>query len=175
MPARMCRFARFTLLIAGVCMVVEGAERPGPVYTDATGAATTTLQVGSTPGPIIVGSSCGELSAQDLFRPLFVVQSAEPDFTSVGQYRVPIRFAQHVINSGEAYLHHLGERVQDNCGLDMVEAEPQNCVAGEWCLQRPQHNRSDQHERLTGATSSKQHRVSGAAGYYRHGLLLLCG
>lgn len=36
----------------------------GPVYTDTTGMATTTLQVGSTPGPIIVGSSCGELSAQ---------------------------------------------------------------------------------------------------------------
>ena len=36
----------------------------GPVFTDVLGMATTTLQVGSTPGPIIVGSSCGELSAQ---------------------------------------------------------------------------------------------------------------
>lgn len=45
MPARMCRFARFTLLIAGVCMVLEGAERPGPVYTDAAyGGETVSLE-----------------------------------------------------------------------------------------------------------------------------------
>ena len=42
----------------------DASVYPGPVYTDATGAATTTLQVGSTPGPIIVGSNCGELSSQ---------------------------------------------------------------------------------------------------------------
>jgi hypothetical protein len=42
----------------------DASVHPGPVYTDATGTATTTLQVGSTPGPIIIGSTCGELSAQ---------------------------------------------------------------------------------------------------------------
>jgi hypothetical protein len=42
----------------------DASVYPGPVLTDLTGVATTSLQVGSTAGPIIVGASCGELSAQ---------------------------------------------------------------------------------------------------------------
>lgn len=36
---------------------------PGPVNTDANGVATTSLDVGSTSGTILVGSTCGEFSA----------------------------------------------------------------------------------------------------------------
>lgn len=42
----------------------DASVATGPVYTDATGAATAALQVGSTAGPVIVGCSCGELTAQ---------------------------------------------------------------------------------------------------------------
>ena len=42
----------------------DASVYPGPAYTDLTGVATTTLSVGSTPGPIIVDANCGDLSAQ---------------------------------------------------------------------------------------------------------------
>jgi len=42
----------------------DAAVYPGPVYTDPTGTATTSLQVGSTAGPIIVDANCGDLTAQ---------------------------------------------------------------------------------------------------------------
>ena len=42
----------------------DASVYPGPVYTDLTGLATTSLRVGSTAGPIIVGANCGDLSAQ---------------------------------------------------------------------------------------------------------------
>ena len=42
----------------------DASVYPGPVYTDLTGVATTSLRVGSTAGPIIVGANCGDLSAQ---------------------------------------------------------------------------------------------------------------
>lgn len=37
---------------------------PGPVTTDANGVASTILNTGTTPGTIVVGSICGELSSQ---------------------------------------------------------------------------------------------------------------
>jgi hypothetical protein len=42
----------------------DASVSPEPVYTDATGMATTSLQVGSTAGPIILDANCGELSAR---------------------------------------------------------------------------------------------------------------
>ena len=42
----------------------DAAVYPGPVYTDATGMATSSLWVGSTPGSIILNANCGELSAR---------------------------------------------------------------------------------------------------------------
>jgi hypothetical protein len=42
----------------------DASVYPGPVYTDPTGVATTSLRVGATPGPIIVDANCGDLSAQ---------------------------------------------------------------------------------------------------------------
>lgn len=58
--------------VAGQACTFSIASQPGtdasvfagPVNTDLTGVATTTLQVGSTPGPIIVESTCGGLSSQ---------------------------------------------------------------------------------------------------------------
>jgi len=38
----------------------------GPKVTDANGVASTTLNVGTTPGSIVVGANCGELSSQVL-------------------------------------------------------------------------------------------------------------
>ena len=43
---------------------LDAAVYPGPVLTDPTGAAPTSLQVGSTPGPIVVDANCGDLTAQ---------------------------------------------------------------------------------------------------------------
>ena len=42
----------------------DASVYPGPVYTDLTGAVTTTLQVGSASGPIVLNANCGDLSAQ---------------------------------------------------------------------------------------------------------------
>jgi len=58
--------------VAGLACTFSIASQPGsdasvyagPVNTDLTGVATTTLQVGSTPGPIIVDATCGDFSAQ---------------------------------------------------------------------------------------------------------------
>jgi hypothetical protein len=58
--------------VAGLACTFNIASQPGsdasvyagPVYTDLTGVATTTLQVGSIPGPILVDANCGDLSAQ---------------------------------------------------------------------------------------------------------------
>lgn len=41
----------------------DASVDPGPVNTDANGIATTSLDVGSTTGTIVVGSTCGEFSA----------------------------------------------------------------------------------------------------------------
>jgi len=43
---------------------LDASVYPGPVYTDLTGVATTTLSLGSTPGPIILDANCGDLSGQ---------------------------------------------------------------------------------------------------------------
>jgi len=58
--------------VSGLACTFDIASQPGsdasvyagPVYTDLTGVATTSLRVGSTAGPIIVGANCGDLSAQ---------------------------------------------------------------------------------------------------------------
>ena len=42
----------------------DASVYPGPVYTDLTGVATTSLRVGSASGPIILDANCGDLSAQ---------------------------------------------------------------------------------------------------------------
>jgi hypothetical protein len=42
----------------------DASVYPGPVVTDLTGVATTSLNVGSTAGPIVVDANCGDLSAQ---------------------------------------------------------------------------------------------------------------
>ena len=41
----------------------DASVDPGPYTSDATGTATTALDVGSTAGTIVVGSTCGEFSA----------------------------------------------------------------------------------------------------------------
>ncbi len=60
--------------VAGVACSFEIISQPGndatvdrgPIATDANGVANTTLNVGSTPGNIVVGARCGELSSQVL-------------------------------------------------------------------------------------------------------------
>lgn len=42
----------------------DATVNPGPVTTDTSGVATSDLNVGTTPGAIVVGVQCGELSSQ---------------------------------------------------------------------------------------------------------------
>jgi hypothetical protein len=58
--------------VSGLACTFDIASQPGsdasvyagPVLTDLQGVAATSLKVGSTAGPIIVGASCGDLAAQ---------------------------------------------------------------------------------------------------------------
>ena len=60
----------------------DAGVEPGPFVTDASGVANTTLRVGSTPGNIVVGANCGDLTSQVL---VAAGGAAAPGLPATGQ------------------------------------------------------------------------------------------
>src|SRR5690606_32341703 len=98
--------------------------------------------------------------AKDLFDPLLVVETSDPDLRTIGQLDEEIRLVEPDAQRGEAELQDLRQRVRPNRRLGVVEAEAEDDVARAMGVNGALNKGPGQHEGFARSRPAAQHDVA---------------